>query len=64
LSQTHILGQLRAIQLFVEQDFAELSVDDLVQLRDAARETCIAMERAISRAWVRKYGRVPVEGRA
>jgi hypothetical protein len=59
---TAILCQLQAIREFVECD--NLSAADYIELRNAARETCTALDRAIARAkdWdatIREYGYLP-----
>ena len=50
MSDHGTLCQIEAIRLYIEQDYHELSVADLVELRDATRELHIALEHAISRA--------------
>jgi hypothetical protein len=51
MSDHGTLCQIEAIRLYVEQGYHEPSVADLVELRDASRGLCTALERAIVRAW-------------
>jgi hypothetical protein len=64
MSEHAILCQLAAIrQRVVWLDHTNYgTIDEFVELRDAAQQLHVALERAISRAWLRKHAHTSPRG--
>jgi len=62
--EQHIVCVLEAVRRYVvELDCTNYGVlDDFVELRDATRDLHVAIERAISRAWLRKHAHTSPKG--